>query len=205
MRKRRKAILIAVAAILLLGAVATMAFAQPEESMELVAEELREDRPPWARLADHIRKARKHHRMRLLMDEALADELNITVEELISARQAARVTAIQQAEEEGLISADRAQLLLARTALHEYIQKDQFIADVLELSTEELETAREEGKNLRQLAIELGLDWRTVRENIRATWEENIRKAKADGVINQEQAELLLNNPPKFRPPHPKR
>lgn len=205
MRKRRKAILIAVAAILLLGAVATMAFAQPEESMELVAEELREDLPPWARLADHIHKARKHHRMRLLMDEALADELNITVEELISARQAARVTAIQQAEEEGLISADRAQLLLARTALHEYIQKDQFIADVLELSTEELETAREEGKNLRQLAIELGLDWRTVRENIRATWEENIRKAKADGVINQEQAELLLNNPPKFRPPHPKR
>ncbi len=139
------------------------------------------------------------------MDEALADELNITVEELVSARQAARVTAIQQAEEEGLISADRAQLMLARAAMHEYIQRDQFIADVLEISLEELEAALEEGKNLRQLAIELGLDWQTIRENIRMTWEENIRQAEADGVITQEQAELLLNNLPRSRPPHSKR
>ena len=135
------------------------------------------------------------------MDTALADELNITVDELVTARQAARLTAIQQAADEGLISEERAELMLARAAMQGTIDHDEVIAQVLGISVAELAAAREEGKNIRQLAAELGLDGPTIRENMKAVREATILQAEADGVITEEQAELLLNAPaPRPRP-----
>ena len=75
------------------------------------------------------------------------------------------------------------------------------IAQVLGISVDELAAAREEGKNIRQLAAELGLDGPTIRENMKAVREATILQAAADGVITEEQAELLLNAPaPRLRP-----
>jgi len=193
MHKYKKVLLIAIAMItFLVAAGATVAFTQAKEMAALEPAGLEPGQPPpGPRLVDHLRRARRFQQGRELMDAALADELNITVDELVAARQAARLTAIQQAADEGQISEERAELMLARAAMQGTIDRNEVIAQVLGISVAELAAAREEGKNIRQLAAELGLDGPTIRGNM---------QAEVEGIIIEEQAELLLNAPaPRFR------
>jgi hypothetical protein len=202
MHKYKKVLLIAIAMItFLVAAGATVAFTQAKEMAALDQAGQEPDQPPpGPRLVDHLRRARRLRQWRGLKDAALADELNITVDEMVEARQAARLTVIQQAADEGLISEERAELMLARAAMQGTIDRDEVIAQVLGISVAELAAAREEGKNIRQLAAELGLDGPTIRENMKAIREATILQAEVEGIIIEEQAELLLNAPaPRFR------
>ena len=126
----------------------------------------------------------------------LADELGISEETLQEAQEAAKEAGLAQAVEEGWITADQADLIKARQALRDYIDKDALMAEALGITVEELEAAREAGTPMHELIEELGLDRDTVHENMEAAMDAAIGstwKDQADpaGVITQEQADQL--------------
>lgn len=125
----------------------------------------------------------------------LADALGITVDELRAAQKQADTAAIQQALDEGLISQDQANAMLAHIQLRDYIDRDALTAKALGISTEELQAARDEGKPLPVLIYEQGLDPATMRTNMQNAMQELVQQAVADGVISQEQADQLLKGP----------
>ena len=67
--------------LLLLAAGPTVAFTQAQEP----AGQEPDQPPPGARLVDRVRRARRFQLGRELLNGALADELDISVEELVSA------------------------------------------------------------------------------------------------------------------------
>jgi hypothetical protein len=78
-------------------------------------------------------------------DEALAEALGITVEELQAAREKVAADRIAQAVEDGILTRDEANTMLAMQALKGYLDRDALLAGALGLSIEELGTAREDG------------------------------------------------------------
>ena len=127
--------------------------------------------------------------------EALADELGITVEELQEAQQRARETMIEEAVENGLLTEEQANLMLSLGALKGYIDRHALVAEALGISSDELQAAREDGTTMPELMEELGLDAATVRENLAAAHEQALEEAVADGVISQELAEQISESP----------
>ena len=123
----------------------------------------------------------------------LADALGITVEELEAAHQKAGSAYLEQAIAEGRITQEQAELMQAHQALRNHIDKEALMAKALGISVEELQAAHAEGKSLRTLIEELGLDRETVQANMKTAREEAIGQAVADGVITQEQAEQILS------------
>ncbi len=206
MRKYKKRMVIVLAVVLLLVvAGATVAFTQDPEPGVQSAEQAPGDRPVRNPIARKLRQVRIERRLHQLVTQALADELEISVDELRVARQASWIMAIEQIQAEGLISDDRAELMLARITIAGYLQPDEVVAGILGITVEELAEARAEGKTIREIAIEQNLDWPTIRDNIHAAREETIQQALEDGIITAEQAQLLLNSPPPNldrRPPH---
>jgi hypothetical protein len=136
------------------------------------------------------------------MHEALAGALDITVEELESAQQEAHAVVIEQALEEGIISEEQADLMLATAELKATIDLDALVAEALGITVETLEEAREEGKTIRDLVEELGLDATTVGENLKAARIAALEQAVADGIITQEQADQILSHPRAGLPGH---
>jgi hypothetical protein len=70
------------------------------------------------------------------------------------------------------------------------------VAGVLDMSTDELSAALEEGKTLQELADEAGVDIQEVHDALSAVRAENMREriaqALEDGTITQEHADWLL-------------
>jgi len=113
-------------------------------------------------------------------DTFLADALGITAAELQTAKEEARTAAIEQAVEDGLLTREQADELLlnggrgfhglgghGRFGFSVGIDYDSFLADALGITTEELQSARQEAR------------------------EAAIADALAEGQITEEQAELL--------------
>ena len=125
----------------------------------------------------------------------LADALGITVEELRAAHEQAHLAAVQQAVDEGQITQAQADLMSARIKLENTIDKEALMAEALGISAEELQTARDEGKSLPELMNELELDPATVRTAMNTAYQDAVQQAVADGVITQEQADVLLSLP----------
>jgi formaldehyde-activating enzyme involved in methanogenesis len=121
----------------------------------------------------------------------LAEALGITVEELQTAREKANEAAIAQAIEEGIITQEQADQMLARKDLMSYLDRDALLAKALGMTAEELQAAYGEGKSLPDLMAEQELDAATVRENLQAAYAEAIAQAVEDGVITQEQADEM--------------
>jgi hypothetical protein len=164
---------------------------------------------PWDRLKQRVRRWQNMKRGREIMDLALADELGISIEELHDARQSARLTAIEQAVEEGLISEERAELILARLALAGTLDEGELVAEALGLTPEELEAARAEGQTIRELIFELDLTPAELRQNLLVAYEAAVEQAVLDGILTRQQADLLLERPGQalprsIRSPHPK-
>lgn len=185
---------------------ATMAFTQGPDVPDDVPALPEEAQGPWARLRQQVQRWRKLHRGREIMDAALAEELGISVEELQNARQEARISALEQAAEEGLISEERAELMIAHLALAGTIDRGELVAEALGLTLEELEAARAEDLTLRDLIFEQDLTPAEFRENLKMAYEGAIEQAVIDGVITQRQADLLLERmgqglPRPWRPP----
>jgi ribosomal protein S20 len=169
-----------------------------QQQADLLADNPRPARPvrPGLRgMAYRVFNDRGIHRVREIWDAALADALGLSVEELQAARQEALETTLEQAVEEGVLSEERAEIMLARAALAATLDPDAILAQVLGITTDDLQAARDEGKTLAELVEELGLDPATIRDNMVATREQVIQQAVGDGVITPEQAELLQNRP----------
>ena len=110
-------------------------------------------------------------------DELLAATLGITVDELAAAQTAAQETGLAQAVEQGLLTQEEADAILARTAdgghgpgghfMGRGAEGEQLLADALGITVAELETAED-------TAFTAGLE-----------------QAVADGTITQEQADVM--------------
>jgi peroxiredoxin len=123
----------------------------------------------------------------------LAEALGISVDELQAAQKEAREAGLQQALDEGLITQEQVDLMQAHEALKDYLDKDALTAQALGISIDELQAAREEGKSMRTLLDELSLDRAQVAEAMQAAHQAAIEQAVTDGVITQDQADLLQN------------
>ena len=123
----------------------------------------------------------------------LADELGISVEELQAAQEQARQAGIDQAVADGNLTAEEADLMMARQALREYIEPKAILAQVLGMTADELEAAHAEGLDIRDLLEEQGLDREAIQEAMQSAHDEAIAQAVTDGVITQEQADALQN------------
>lgn len=132
----------------------------------------------------------------LELDEYLAQALNISVEELQEARDEARQKAIDQALEDGKLTAEQAEMMKAQEALKKYIDKNVLIAKALGIDSSELEEALADGKRLPELLEEFGVDPAEFREAMQTAFEEAVQQAVTDGAITQEQADQMLSGDP---------
>ncbi len=127
-------------------------------------------------------------------DAYLADALGITTDELQAAYDTADQAALDEAVAQGIITAEQAALIQARRALAEYIDRDAIIAGALGISVDELQAARDEGKDVRDLIDELDLDGQNVLAAIKAGYAEAVQQAVDDGILTQEQADQIAEN-----------
>ena len=126
-------------------------------------------------------------------DTLLAEALGISVEKLQEARQQAQAAALQAAIESGELTQEQADLMQARQALKAYIQPEQYIADALGISVEDLQAAHQEHKSVSTLIEELGLNADEVQQAVQAAYEADVQQAVEDGVITQAQADQILS------------
>lgn len=121
----------------------------------------------------------------------LAAALGITVQELEAAQQEARAARISQLVEEGVLTLDQANLMLAMDALKGYLDRDALMADVLGITVEEFEAAREDG-SLHDLLD--NITPAELQEKMQAAFEAALGQAVDDNVITADQAELIREN-----------
>lgn len=127
-------------------------------------------------------------------DSLLAEALKISVEELQAARQQVQQAAIDQALADGKITEEQATMMEAHQALQNYLQKDEIIAKALGITVDELNAYQEDGQRLPDLIEELGLTQEEFEANMLTLREDALQQAVLDGVITQEQANLMLEN-----------
>jgi len=82
-----------------------------------------------------------------------------------------------------------------RETLDAIIDRDALLAEVLGITLEELAAAKEDGISLHELIDEAGLDKATVHAEIQSAVEAALQQAVTDGLLTQEQADLVLNPP----------
>lgn len=121
-------------------------------------------------------------------DEALAEALGISVEELEAARQKMAADRLAQAVEDGLITKDEANTMLAFQALKGYLDKEALMAQAFGFTPEEFAATREAG-TLRELLGDF--DWTKLQENMQTAVDEAIEQAVAENIITAEQAVLV--------------
>lgn len=122
-------------------------------------------------------------------EEALAEALGITVEELQAAREKLMAERLAQAVEDGYMTQEQADSMLAMHAVHAYIDRQAILADVLGLTVEELEAARADGSLYDTLA---NITPAELQARMQAAMEAAVQQAVADGAITQAQADLIL-------------
>lgn len=82
-----------------------------------------------------------------------------------------------------------------RDLLRTIIDRDALTAEVLGISVEDLQAARESGVRLDELVTKLGLDEATVHQALQTAFTQAVEQAVADGKLTQEQANLVLTPP----------
>jgi hypothetical protein len=133
----------------------------------------------------------------------LAAGLGITVDELEAAQDVAFESALDHAVEDGKLTEEEAAQKQAEHDLVDYIDREALLADVLGITVEELESARDEGVKLPELLEELGVDKKSVREELDVAYEAAVTQAVDEDVLSQEQAEVILNDAPPQRSGQP--
>jgi len=123
----------------------------------------------------------------------LAEALGISVEELQAAEQQAYSAALDQAVENGDLTADEAELMRAQEALKGSLDQEAIQAEALGMTVEELQAARDAGTDMAALLDQQGLTSAEYRTALQAAYEAAIQQAVSDGVITQEQADLILD------------
>ncbi len=127
--------------------------------------------------------------------ELFASQLGLSVEELEVAYEAAEDAAIAQALADGTITQEQVDLREAKEAFNDVFDKSEAKAEILGLTVEELEAAKEADTDKEELLEDAGL----TREEFKAAMEEAkadaLAEAVANGDITAEQAELIENAP----------
>lgn len=121
----------------------------------------------------------------------LADALGISVDELDAARETAKDAAIAQALADGLITQAQVDLMQVRAAIKDAIDMQAIMADVLGVSVEELQAAKQDRAGMAQLLEDSGLSATELMTAIQTAHADALQQAVEDGVITQEQADLL--------------
>ena len=121
-------------------------------------------------------------------DEDLAAALGLSVEELQAAREEVAAERIAQAVDDGTLTLDQANTLLAMQALRGYLDKEALRAEPLGLSVQDLEAAREDGTLSDLLADITPAD---LQEKMQTAVADALQRAVADTVITAEQADLV--------------
>lgn len=149
-------------------------------------------------------------------NEALAEALGITVDELTAAKTEARTASINQAVADGLLTQEQADELLANGGgrWSRSSNYDAYLAEALGISEEELQAARTEVYTaqlaemvaagtitqeqadlmLAQKAVENYVDTEALQAALQAAYADAVAQALADGVITEDQATQLLEN-----------
>lgn len=118
----------------------------------------------------------------------LAEELGITVDRLQEAQEAARVQALEQALEQGLITQEQYDQMQLRLLVEPYFDRQVLLAQALGIEPNALAE-----KSLAEWLEELDLDRQTLTERLEDAYGAALEQAVADGVITQEQADTLLD------------
>ncbi len=136
-----------IGALVVAIALGVMAFT-PSNAANIQGQEVAPDESlPWkGGVHGHRRDSRFGFGTSFDYDAYLAEALGVSVADLQAARQAAHEAALDQAVAEGVVTAEQAELIKARQALMQYIDKEEILATALGITTEELEAARQEGK-----------------------------------------------------------
>jgi hypothetical protein len=125
----------------------------------------------------------------------LAEELGITTDALTAAIDEAKAAAIAQALEDGAITQEQADWILAQDELRTYIDPQAILAKALGVTTDDLQASLDEGKSLYEIVQELGLSATDVSDARYQAYKDALAQAVSDEVITQAQADqLLLNN-----------
>jgi hypothetical protein len=128
------------------------------------------------------------------MDGYLAEALGISTDQLGAAREAAKDAAIEQALADGKITEEQVEMMEARQALQNYMQKDEMLAKALGITVDELDAAKEDGQRIPDLLDTLGIEPEEFQANMEALRQEILAQAVEDGVITQEQADQMLED-----------
>jgi hypothetical protein len=126
-------------------------------------------------------------------DALLAKELGISTDQLQSARQTAQDDMLTQAVANGDITQEQADLIKARQALNSYIDPNALFAEALGITTDQLQSYRDQGLTISQILQKAGKTAIDVRDAQQAAYQAAIQKAVTDGVITQAQADQFLN------------
>ena len=127
--------------------------------------------------------------------ESFAQELGITVDELDAAMQAVRESQFQEALESGQVTQEQYDLIQAREALKTYVDRETLTAQVLGITVEELQAYRDAGTRMDEIFTELGVDAETFRTNMEAAMDAALQTAVDDGVISADQATQIQEGP----------
>lgn len=150
-------------------------------------------------------------------NEALAEVLGITVEELEAAADEARAAAVAQAVADGVLTQEQADAIIANGSgrgYHFNYDRNSYLADALGITVEELEAAHlelytaqlaemvaagtitqaEADLILAQKAVQTYVDDEAYQSAVQSIYADAVAQAVADGVITQAQADELLAN-----------
>jgi hypothetical protein len=122
-------------------------------------------------------------------DEALAEALGISVDKLQAARQKVYADRLAQAVEDGTLTKDEANTMLAMQALKGYLDRTALMAQALGISVDEFEAAHADGTLSDLLGDMTSAD---LQEKMQAAVETAVQQAVSDNAITQEQADLVL-------------
>ncbi|MGB3715728.1 MAG: hypothetical protein WA996_14965 [Candidatus Promineifilaceae bacterium] len=133
------------------------------------------------------------------LEDALAD-IGVTIDELKAAQEAVKAIRLGELVEEGYLTEDQLSMMEAQQALKEYIDPEALMTDAAEALGIELpdpKAALEEGFApwaLMEQLEEQGITIQDVMDAVQAAYENAISQAVVDGVIDGDQAELILEN-----------
>ena len=140
----------------------------------------------------------RHGGHRSEMDAELAAVLGISSEELRAAKDTAITNMIEKAVAEGELAPKEAERMTAARKLRGYVDPISLMAQVLEMTPEDVKAALDAGQTPWDLAAEKNLDFGTARQKLMVAGKATLDQAVADGVITREQADELFNRRGRF-------
>jgi hypothetical protein len=133
-----------------------------------------------------------------LRDQFLAEALGISVEALETAKQAAREAGLAQAVEDGILTEEQVQAMAIMEKVKDYVSREALAAQALGISVEKLAE-----QPLPDWLEAQGLDREAFHAKLDEAREAAIEQAITDGVITQDEADLLEAAKPAGRPGQP--